>query len=456
MRYGLDFGAGKTGLTPAFSIWKRLDTLADLSTPPTITEVTSGDGWYYFDYDWSAAPTGVHNVIFRVSAGGVSLGATLKDQDQLFNTGYIDAAVTGVKGASNKDLSQVDTDVLAVKTKTDNLPATPASQSDVTSAVTSIKGASSKDLSQVDTDVLAVKSQTDNLPATPAAQADVTSAQAAIMGASSKDLTQVDTDVLAVKAKTDNLPAAPATTGDVTSAVTSINSNTSTLAADIKAQTDLIPAAPASSGDVSGAVASLKGASSKDLSEVFSQIGSSQTVVTDALGTAESGIEGAITTSQEVITTAIAGVKGTPATDLAAISGKLDSIEGVGFGTGDDLHSTKAALDSVASGLGSLGTASGTLTDIKAKTDLIPSDFNVWLSSVKDNLTKVLGLCGENVQIEDTDFDARNNLISGKIRIYPTRNDAINKTNPIAVYSITGSYIPNTSNLQQFSKLKDP
>jgi len=92
---------------------------------------------------------------------------------------------------------------LAIKAKTDLIPATPASQGDVTSAVSSIKGSSSKDLTEVhddvvglssdvgsiQSDVTAVKGKTDLLPADPASE----------------------TNVLAVKERTDNLPDDPAT-----------------------------------------------------------------------------------------------------------------------------------------------------------------------------------------------------------------------------------------------------
>lgn len=59
----------------------------------------------------------------------------------------------------------------------------------------------------LDTEIAAIKAKTDNLPASPANEATLTT----IAG-------YLDTEIAAIKAKTDNLPAAPAATGDIPSA----------------------------------------------------------------------------------------------------------------------------------------------------------------------------------------------------------------------------------------------
>lgn len=61
----------------------------------------------------------------------------------------------------------------------------------------------------VDTEVSAIKAKTDNLPSDPADQSALEAAIAAI---------DTTSDVAAIKAKTDNLPAAPAATGDIPTA----------------------------------------------------------------------------------------------------------------------------------------------------------------------------------------------------------------------------------------------
>lgn len=54
MKYVFDFGAANTGLTPTFTTWKRLDTSADVGSPPAFTEIgTTG----MYSFDWAPAPT---------------------------------------------------------------------------------------------------------------------------------------------------------------------------------------------------------------------------------------------------------------------------------------------------------------------------------------------------------------------------------------------------------------
>ena len=68
MRYTIDFGEVNAGGAPTFDVFKRLDTLANL-TPPAIVEV--GSGIYYFDYDWSIAPA--QSVQVKVVLNGIEL-----------------------------------------------------------------------------------------------------------------------------------------------------------------------------------------------------------------------------------------------------------------------------------------------------------------------------------------------------------------------------------------------
>jgi hypothetical protein len=75
----------------------------------------------------------------------------------------------------NDNLATAEGNVLAIKSKTDNLPSDPASQAttntSVSNAVTSIKGGSNIDNTQIKTDTAAIKAKTDNLPSDPASQA---------------------------------------------------------------------------------------------------------------------------------------------------------------------------------------------------------------------------------------------------------------------------------------------
>jgi prophage DNA circulation protein len=84
------------------------------------------------------------------------------------------AAVSSIKGTSNKDLSQVDADVLGVETTIDG--AITASQGVVTAAVaastTSIKGTPAKDNAQLSTEIAAVGTSAGAIPADLVARLD--------------------------------------------------------------------------------------------------------------------------------------------------------------------------------------------------------------------------------------------------------------------------------------------
>jgi hypothetical protein len=81
----------------------------------------------------------------------------------------------------------VDTEVAAIKAKTDNLPVDPADASDIgstmtiiTNSLSSLSTAVTTLATYVDTEVAAIKAKTDNLPADPASQDAVLDAIAGI------------------------------------------------------------------------------------------------------------------------------------------------------------------------------------------------------------------------------------------------------------------------------------
>lgn len=127
----------------------------------------------------------------------------------------------------------IDTEVGAIKTKTDQLTFTVANQVDTN--VVDWKGATapamtgdafarlgapagasvSADVAAVKVDTAAIKAKTDNLPSDPADASDFTSSFSTVNGTLSTIAGYIDTEVAAIKAKTDNLPASPAATGDI-------------------------------------------------------------------------------------------------------------------------------------------------------------------------------------------------------------------------------------------------
>jgi hypothetical protein len=105
----------------------------------------------------------------------------------------------------------LDTEVAAIKAKTDNLPSDPADQSAVEAAITAATSglATASALSTlsgyVDTEVAAIKAKTDNLPADPADASDIASAFSAVNSTLSTIASYVDTEVAAIKVITDRL-----------------------------------------------------------------------------------------------------------------------------------------------------------------------------------------------------------------------------------------------------------
>ena len=134
-----------------------------------------------------------------------------------------------------------DSEIDAIKAKTDNLPSDPADQSAVEAKIDAqtldLKGDDDRDLTEVydntpsidpttvwthptrtltegtkDSEIDAIKSKTDNLPADPASNTQVNT-RLATAGYTAPD----NSSVTAIKAKTDNLPSDPASETNATS-----------------------------------------------------------------------------------------------------------------------------------------------------------------------------------------------------------------------------------------------
>lgn len=77
----------------------------------------------------------------------------------------------------------LDTEVAAIKAKTDNLPSDPADASDIASAFSSLNTKVDTIDDFLDTEIAAIKAKTDNLPADPADASDIATAFAAVPAA---------------------------------------------------------------------------------------------------------------------------------------------------------------------------------------------------------------------------------------------------------------------------------
>lgn len=135
-----------------------------------------------------------------------SIGKLIKDN--------LDAAITS-RLASAGYTAPDNAGITAIKAKTDNLPANPASQTNLDVAV-STRLATAGYTAPANADVAAIKAKTDNLPASPANESTVA----------------------AVKAKTDNLPADPASNTQVNTRLAAADYTTPPTAAAVRAEID--------------------------------------------------------------------------------------------------------------------------------------------------------------------------------------------------------------------------
>lgn len=107
-----------------------------------------------------------------VASGEYRLGPAPANATQL--AGQTVTAAAGVTfPAAVADNALIDTEVAAIKAKTDNLPADPADASDVAAAFAAVTAALTTIDDFLDTEVAAIKAKTDLIPATPATPANV-------------------------------------------------------------------------------------------------------------------------------------------------------------------------------------------------------------------------------------------------------------------------------------------
>lgn len=99
----------------------------------------------------------------------------------------------------------IDTEVAAIKAKTDNLPSDPADASDIAASFTSLNTKVDTIDDFLDTEIAAIKAKTDNLPSDPADASDISTAMSAISSALTTIAGYLDTEVAAILADTNEL-----------------------------------------------------------------------------------------------------------------------------------------------------------------------------------------------------------------------------------------------------------
>lgn len=105
-----------------------------------------------------------------------SAARTLTAIDEDNTTLDLDATIRAAVGLATANLDAqliaiddfLDTEVAAIKAKTDNLPSDPADASDIAAAFSVVNGTLSAIAGYIDTEVGAIKAKTDNLPSDPA------------------------------------------------------------------------------------------------------------------------------------------------------------------------------------------------------------------------------------------------------------------------------------------------
>jgi hypothetical protein len=162
-------GAG--GLAVEEGVW---------SYTPTQGE-TDCDALQIIVYKTSCYPNSME-VVFTSSS---SFGHAGTDQSKIANaSSTVNLSGTSIKTATDVETKidaiddYIDTEIAAIKAKTDNLPSDPADASDIAASFATVNNNLSSIAGYIDTEVAAIKAKTDNLPAKPAAVGDIPTAGA--------------------------------------------------------------------------------------------------------------------------------------------------------------------------------------------------------------------------------------------------------------------------------------
>jgi cell division protein ZapA (FtsZ GTPase activity inhibitor) len=161
-------------------------------------------------------------------------GTTMKDVTD------VQTSLTAIAASLATIANYIDTEIAAIKAKTDNLPSDPADASDIASSFSTVTSTLATIAAYLDTEIAAIKAKTDNLPADPADASDISASFVSIANTLATIATYIDSEVAAIKAKTDNLPSDPADASDIATATANILTEVGT----VKAKTDLISDIP--------------------------------------------------------------------------------------------------------------------------------------------------------------------------------------------------------------------
>jgi hypothetical protein len=322
-----DLVTGATGLDSEVS--KDGGTFADCTNEAT--EIATNSGMYYLDLTSTEMNADTVAIIVKTSSSGAKTTPIVIYPEE---AGDVRVNVTQVNGTTQTagDLAALintvddflDTEIAAIKAKTDNLPSDPADASDIASSFTTVNTKLDTIDDFLDTEIAAIKAKTDNLPSDPADASDIASSFSTVNTKLDTIDDFLDTEIAAIKTKTDNLPSDPADASDIASSFSTVNTKLDTIddfldteVAAIKAKTDNLPSDPADASDVA----------------------SSFSTVNSTLSTIAGYID----------------------TEVSAIKAKTDNLPASPASTSDVLAQVNAALDAASTELTAIPTTTGSL-----------------------------------------------------------------------------------------------
>jgi hypothetical protein len=232
-----DHITGKTGLTLTIYATKAAGTPAVIT--PTVTELDSTNVKGVYKLALTSSHT---DTLGELQLHITATGADPSDVKWQVSANLMDDLNTKLDTIDDF----LDTEIAAIKAKTDNLPGDPADASDIAASFTTVNTKLDTIDDFLDTEVAAIKAKTDNLSSDPADASDIAASFSTVNTKLDTIDDFIDTEIAAIKAKTDNLPASPANE----STLITIASYIDTEVAAIKAKTDNLPAAPAAVGDI--------------------------------------------------------------------------------------------------------------------------------------------------------------------------------------------------------------
>lgn len=184
--------------------------------------------------DWNVGKTGYSLTVSPLDAAGVraavGLASANLDTQLTAIDDYLDTEVAAIKAVTDKLDTALELDSTVYRFTVNALENAPSGGGGGLDAagVRAAIGLASANLDTqltaiddfLDTEIAAIKAKTDNLPSDPADASDIATAFGTVNTKLDTIDDFLDTEIAAIKAKTDNLPASPAASGDIPAAST--------------------------------------------------------------------------------------------------------------------------------------------------------------------------------------------------------------------------------------------